>query len=189
MTTALIVLAVLAVVVIGILVYASMQPDSFRVERSTVINAPRERIHDILTDLRRGAEWSPFEKGLPMKKTFSGPATGPGSALEWNGDKQTGSGRLTITDVSPSKITLNLDMVRPMKASNIVEYTFEPQGDATRVTWSIHGPMGLISKIMSLFMSMDKMCGDQFEKGFKDLKLVAERETPALSGGPRPAAA
>lgn len=189
MTIALIIIAVVAAVVVGLLIYASMQPETFRVERSAVINAPREKIVSIVTDLRRGVEWSPFEKGLTMKKTFSGPATGVGSALEWEGDKQSGAGKFTITEVAPSKITFNLDMTKPMKANHVVEYTFEPQGDATKMTWSIRGRMNIISKVMGLFMNMDKMCGDQFEKGFKDLKIVAERETPALPDGSRTAAA
>jgi len=179
MTIALIILAIVVAAVLGLLLYASTQPDSFRVERSAVIEAPKETLFDILTDLRRGAEWSPFEKGLTMKKAYSGPETGPGAALEWAG-KDTGAGTLTITDVTPSKIVLSLDMTKPMKASNTVEYAFEPEGDATHMTWSIHGPMTMTSKLMGLFMSMDKMCGDQFERGFKDLKIIAERKTPAL---------
>lgn len=183
MTIALIILAIVVAALIGLLLYASSQPDSFRVERSTVINAPKERLIAILTNLHRGAEWSPFEKGLKMKKTFTGPATGIGSALDWDGGRQIGAGKLTIADVTPSRIVLNLDMTKPMKASNIVEYTFELQGDGTRMTWSIHGPMTMMSKVMGLFMNMDKMCGDQFEKGFKDLKILAERETRELPGG------
>ncbi|ARP99725.1 SRPBCC family protein [Pseudorhodoplanes sinuspersici] len=189
MTIALIILAVVAAAVIGLLIYASMQPDTFRVERSAIIHAPREKIIGIVTDLRRGVEWSPFEKGLTMKKTFSGPATGVGSALEWDGDKQSGAGKFTIAAVTPSKITFNLDMTKPMKANHIVEYTFEPQGDATRMTWSIHGRANMMSKVMGLFMNVDKMCGDQFEKGFKDLKIVAEREAESLPDGSRTAAA
>ncbi len=189
MTLALVILAILAAAVIGILLYASSQPDTFRIERSALIHAPKEKLIGILTNLRRGVEWSPFEKGLEMKKTFSGPETGPGSALEWDGGRQVGAGKLTIVDVAPSKITLSLDMVRPMKASNIVEYTFEPQSDGTRMTWGIHGPMTMMSKVMGLFMNMDKMCGDQFEKGFTDLKIIAEGETPQLPRGSQPAAA
>ena len=189
MTIVLMIIAVVAAAIIGLLIYASMQPDTFRIERSAVINAPREKIASIVTDLHRGVEWSPFEKGLTMKKTFSGPVTGAGSAMEWEGDKQSGSGKFTIADVTPSKITSNLDMTKPMKASHIVEYTFAPQGEATRMTWSIHGRMTMLSKVMGLFMNMDKMCGDQFEKGFKDLKIVAERETAALPDGSRTAAA
>jgi hypothetical protein len=36
---------------------------------------------------------------------------------------------------------------------------------------------------------MDKMCGDQFEKGLKDLKVLAESEAQRLPAGSRTAAA
>jgi hypothetical protein len=46
-----------------------------------------------------------------------------------------------------------------------------------------------MTKVMSLFMNMDKMCGDQFEKGLKDLKVLAESEAQSLPGSSRIAAA
>lgn len=176
MTIALIILAVIAAIVIGLLLYASTQPNSFRVARSATIQAPVPALHAILSDLRRGAEWSPFEKGLTMEKSYRGPATGKGATMTWSGSKDVGAGTLTILDTTPSRLTLALDMLKPMKASNIVEYELVPQSDATVMTWSIHGPMTMMSKIMSLFMSIDKMCGDQFEKGLRDIKALAERE-------------
>ena len=172
----LIAIGVLAVAVAGLLLYASItQPDTFRVQRAMTINAPQEKVYGILTDLHRGAEWSPFEKDKTMKKTFSGPATGPGSALEWEGDSESGAGKLTIAQATPSKITLNLDMTKPMAASNIVEYALAPQGNATNVTWSMHGPMNIVSKVMCTFMSMDKMLGGEFEKGLRNLNTLAEK--------------
>ena len=172
----LIAIGVLVVAVAGLLLYASItQPDTFRVQRAMTINAPQEKVYGILTDLHRGAEWSPFEKGKTMKKTFSGPATGPGSALEWDGDSESGAGKLTIAQATPSKVTLNLDMTRPMAASNVVEYDLAPQGNATNVTWSMHGPMNIVSKVMCTFMSMDKMLGGEFEKGLRDLNTLAQK--------------
>lgn len=165
-----------AVAVAGLLAYASItQPDTFRVQRTALINAPQDKVHGILTDLRRGAEWSPFEKNKTMKKTFSGPETGPGSALAWEGDSESGAGKLTIAQATPSKITLNLDMIKPMSASNIVEYDLAAQGNATNVTWSMHGPMNIVSKVMGTFMSMDKMLGTEFEKGLRDLNALAQK--------------
>ena len=34
-----------------------------------------------------------------MKRTFSGPATGPGAIYAWEGDKNVGTGRIEITEV------------------------------------------------------------------------------------------
>ena len=175
--TILIIVAILAVGVGGLVAYAAMtQPDTFRVQRAMTINAPADKLVGILSDLRRGAEWSPYEKkDLAMKKTFSGPASGPGAKLEWDGNKDVGAGTLTVKDVTPSKVTLNLNMTRPMTANNIVEYSLAPQGNATNMTWALHGPMPLISKVMCVFMSLDKMVGGDMERGLKDLKALAER--------------
>jgi hypothetical protein len=188
MTILLIALVVIAAVVIGILIVASTRPETFRVERSATIHAPASTLHSILTDLRRGAEWSPFEKGLKMDKSYSGPATGAGSAMEWSNSKEVGAGRFSIVEATPSKITSSLVMHKPMKCNNVVEYSFAPQGDATVMTWSMYGPTTLMTKVMGLFMSMDKMCGDQFETGLKDLKVLAEGEARRLPDGSRTAA-
>ncbi len=175
--TALIIVAILAIGVAGLVAYAAVtQPDTFRVQRAMTIDAPPEKLVGILSDLRRGSEWSPYEKkDLAMKKTFSGPASGPGAKLEWDGNSDVGAGTLTVADVTPTRVTLDLAMTRPMNANNVVEYTFAPQGNSTNMTWAMHGPMPLISKVMCTFMSLDKMVGGDMERGLKDLKTLAER--------------
>jgi hypothetical protein len=173
----LICIAVIAVGLVGVVAYAAVtQPDTFRVQRTMTIAAPPEKLAGILTDLRRGAEWSPYEKRDPaMKKTFSGPASGPGAKLEWDGNSDVGAGSLTVAEVTPVKVTLNLAMTRPMNANNTVEYAFTPQGNATTMTWAMHGPMPLISKVICVFMDFDKMIGSDMERGLNDLKALAER--------------
>jgi hypothetical protein len=173
----LIVLAVLAIGLAGVVAYAAAtQPDTFRVQRAMIIEAPPEKLVGILSDLRRGAEWSPYEKkDLAMKKTFSGPASGPGSKLEWDGNSDVGAGSLTVTEVTPANIKLDLAMTRPINASHVVEYALAPQGNATNMTWAMHGQMPLISKVMCVFVDLDKMLGPDMERGLKDLKAVAER--------------
>lgn len=189
MTIALTILALIAAVVIGILIVASTRPDTFQVQRSAAINAPASTLHSILMDLHRGSEWSPFEKGLKMDKSYSGPATGVGSAMHWSNSKEVGAGTFSIVGATPSKITCNLVMLKPMKCNNTVEYSFAPQGEATLMTWNMYGPTTLMTKVMGLFMNMDKMCGEQFETGLKDLKTLAEGEARRLPGNSQTAAA
>jgi hypothetical protein len=45
----------------------------------------------------------------------------------------------------------------------------------TNVSWDMTGPMPFISKIMSVFASMDSMIGKDFEKGVANMKAVAEK--------------
>ena len=42
------------------------------------------------------------------------------------------------------------------------------------VTWSMTGPKTRMTRVMGVFMSMDKMVGPDFEKGLAQLRIVAE---------------
>jgi uncharacterized protein YndB with AHSA1/START domain len=175
-----IVLAVVGVLVVAVavvLALAATQPDTFRVQRAIAINAPPEKIYPLLSDLRRSVEWSPYEKKDPdMRRTYRGAPSGKGAIYEWDGDSNVGAGRIEIADVSPpSRVVLNLEMIRPFMAQNVVEYSLEPKEGATNVTWSMHGPMPFVSKVMCLFFDMDKMVGNDFEAGLSNLKTLAER--------------
>ena len=171
-------LAVVAVVG-GFLVYAATRPDSFRVERTATINAPPERIFPLINDFQRWGAWSPFEKKDPgMKRTMSGVSSGEGAVYEWDGNKEIGQGRMEIVESDPpSRVTLTLDFARPFEAHNIVDFTLEPRGNSTQVTWAIHGPSPFISKVMGIVLNMDKMIGKDFEAGLAALKTVSEQQS------------
>jgi uncharacterized protein YndB with AHSA1/START domain len=171
-------IAIVIVVLLGaLLLYAATQPDAFRIQRAASIKAPPEKIFPLINDFQRWDAWSPFEKKDPaMKRTFSGPASGKGSVYAFEGDSQVGAGRLEITDTSaPSKVALTLDMVKPFEGHNIIEFTLEPRGESTNVTWAMHGAMPYISKVISVFCNMDRMIGKEFETGLANLKTLAEK--------------
>lgn len=167
-----------AVLIAGVLAYAAIaQPDTFHIQRTASIKAPPEKIYAVLNDFQKSMAWSPFEKKDPaMTRKFSGPVNGKGSVYEFKGNKEIGAGRLEIIESLPAKkVALTLDMYQPFEAKNIVEYTLEPKAGATDVTWAIHGPMTFVSKVMCLFLDMDKMVGKDFEQGLTDLKALVER--------------
>ena len=110
-----------------------------------------------------------------MKRTYGGAASGKGAVYAWEGNKNVGSGRMEITDVSaPSKVVIKLDFFVPFEAHNTAEFTMLPQGDGTSLTWLMHGPAPFISKLMQVFMNIDKMVGKDFEVGLANLKKLAE---------------
>jgi uncharacterized protein YndB with AHSA1/START domain len=169
-------LAVLAIIVV-ILGMAAMKPDTFAVKRVASIKAPPEKIAPLLTDFHQWASWSPWEKLDPaMKRTFTGAPAGKGAIYEWDGNKEVGKGRMEIIDAStPEKTVIKLDFLQPFESHNTTEFALVPQGAETQVTWNMTGPMPFISKIMSVFMSMDAMIGKDFEKGLANMKAVAEK--------------
>src|SRR5690348_392513 len=93
------ILLVIAILIAGVLLYATTKPDSFSVKRSITIKAPPEKIAALINDFNRWPAWSPWEKLDPaMKKTLSGPASGVGSIYEWEGNSKVGQGRMEILE-------------------------------------------------------------------------------------------
>jgi len=167
----------LVVLVVALVAYAATKPDAFRVQRSTGINAPAERIFPLIANLKSMNTWNPFVEPDPaIKIAYSGPDSGKGAAHTWSGNSKVGEGRIEITDAAPSsRVTMRLDMLKPMKASNLVEFTLQPTGDSTAVSWAMSGRQPFMAKLMTVFIDCDKMVGSQFEKGLGKLKAIAER--------------
>ena len=166
---------VVAVLIAGVLLYATTQPDTVRFERSAAVQAPPEVIHPLVNDFHAWRSWSPYEHRDPaMARSFSGARAGKGAVYEWNGNSEVGQGRMEIIESVPSRIAIKLDFIKPFEGHNVAEFTFEPRDGSTNVRWAMHGPNSYIGKIMGVFIDMDKMIGTDFEAGLANLKSVAE---------------
>ena len=174
-------LAIIGVVVVvaiaGILLYAATKPDSFRVQRVVLINAPSDKVFPLINDIKAWTAWSPYEKKDPaMKRTYGAVTAGKGATYAWDGDKNVGQGSIEIVESGPRKILLKLDFVKPFEAHNMGEFLLEPKGDSTSVTWATYGPSPYISKVVGTFTNIDDLIGRDFEKGLADLKAAAEEK-------------
>ncbi len=157
--------------------YAATRPDVFRVQRSIDIQAPPEKIHALINDLRAFNRWSPYIKKDPaVHLAYRGPATGPGSGYDFAGNKDVGKGQLDITHATaPTSVTMQLHMIEPFEGRNTVEFTLKPQGNTTNVVWAMHGPSPYLSKLVGVFLNVDNMIGKDFAAGLSNLKTLAER--------------
>jgi hypothetical protein len=174
-------LAIIGVVVVvaiaGILFYAATKPDSFRVQRVVLINAPSDKVFPLINDMKAWTAWSPYEKKDPaMKRTYGAVTAGKGATYAWDGDKNVGQGSMEIVESGPRKILIKLDFLKPFEAHNMGEFLLEPKGDSTSVTWATYGPSPYMSKVIGTFMNIDDLIGRDFEKGLADLKAAAEKK-------------
>jgi len=143
-------LAVVVLAIAAVLVIAAFKPDTFKVQRRAVIEAPPEKIYPLLSDFQRWGAWSPWEKKDPgMKRSFGGPKEGKGA--------------------------LKLDFMKPFEAHNTVQFDLIPKGELTEVVWDMQGPVPYVGKIMHVFINMDRMVGADFEAGLANLKTLAEK--------------
>jgi hypothetical protein len=154
----------------------ALQPAEFRIERSLSIGASRESVYALVSDLHRWPAWSPWAHLDPqMKVSYSGAVSGAGSSMSWEGNRQAGMGKMTILVTrSPELVRLQLDFIKPFRATNISEFQIETSGGATLVTWSMAGKNDFLGKAFGLVMNVDKMVGADFENGLGQIKLLAE---------------
>ena len=173
------VVSALLVLVAGFAGIVALQPSDFRVVRSAAIAAPPEAVFSQVNDLHRWEAWSPWAKLDPKaKNSYEGPPAGVGAAFSWAGNMEVGEGRMTITESRPKDlIRMNLEFIKPIKAANLTEFTFRPEGNLTVVAWTMSGKNNFLSKAVGLFMDCDKMVGGQFEKGLAQIKSIAEVAT------------
>jgi uncharacterized protein YndB with AHSA1/START domain len=177
-------LLAVAVLIAAVLAFAATRPDSFRIERSLLVQAPPQAVYPQIADFHRWRAWSPFENLDPaMKRSYDGAERGLGAIYAWDGDKS-GAGRMEIVEaVEPSRIRIQLDFLRPFKARNTAEFVLAAEGGGTRVSWAMYGADPYVGKLMGLFFDRDAMIGKDFEKGLASLKSLAESstETPAAA--------
>lgn len=147
----------------------------FSLSRTIRINADPAGVHALIDDFREWQKWSPWEGLDPdLRREYSGLDQGVGSSYHWSGNKKAGEGEMRITASTPAAVVVDLEFLKPFKATNIITFTLAAVGDATEVTWAMTGSR---SPIMSLAgrLFFDRAIGDDFDKGLVALKREAER--------------
>lgn len=169
--------AAAVVLVVGALaVIVALQPSEFRIERRATVAAPASAVFAQVNDFHNWEAWSPWARLDPAaKSSFAGAPSGKGAAFAWAGNSRVGEGRMTITESRPTElIRIKLEFLKPFEATNTAEFTFEPEGERTAVTWSMYGHNNFIARAVCLFVNMDRALGGEFEKGLASMKSVAE---------------
>ena len=175
------ILSIAAVVIVGLFVIVGlMLPRGVHVERSTMIEAPKQQVFALVSGFARFNEWSPWAD-LDPEATYvlSGPEQGLGARMEWRSDKpEVGAGAQEVIAIQPGR------EVR-------VKLSFEGQGEAnatmllaggpesTRATWSFDMDLGMNPVMRWMGLMIDGPIGADYEKGLSRLKSLAEGEAAA----------
>jgi hypothetical protein len=109
-----------------------------------------------------------------------------GATYGWEGNAKAGAGTKTVTESIPGRrIGIELAFTRPFKATNQAELTIEPAaGGNVSVTWALSGNGTFMSKAFTMFVSMDKLVGGEFERGLAKLKTLSEGQAAAVAAVP-----
>jgi len=177
---------VVAALILLFVIVVAMQPSTFHVERSMAIDAPADRVFPNVNDLRAWDHWSPWAKLDPdAVNSYEGAEKGEGAIFKWAGNEEVGEGSMTIVESVPhERVRLRLAFIKPFEDVADVEFTFQPEGDATKVTWAMSGENNFVGKLFSMFMDLDTMIGEKYEQGLANMKKLAESQSSLATDVP-----
>lgn len=166
---------VLVVVLVAFAIFVQTRKNTFSYQVSGVINATPEKIFPFISDMRLGDQWSPYEKGIEMKKEYIGEANQIGGKMLFE-SKDSGSGSLEIMQiVQNDKVDYKLIMTAPFYAENIITYRLVPEEAGTRFVWNMSGENNFLGKLIGVFIDCEKMMNDTNMKGINNLKELVEQ--------------
>lgn len=166
-------IVLLVLILIGALV-GWMQPRQMHVEVSGTMKSHPANIYNQVNVMKNWEAWSPWQRMDPeMKVTYSDIPSGVGASYSWTGPKS-GQGSLTVSEANPNeRIATAMDFGPNGTATS--GFTFTPEGENTRVTWSFDTDMGVnpFSRLFGLIMK--GMLESSFEQGLANLKEITEK--------------
>lgn len=164
------VLALAAVLLAGGL----MISPKFSVSRSTVVQAPADKLYPLVASPREWKRWSVWNRRDPgMQIDYSGPESGAGAVWAWK-SKSEGDGRMSFTAAEPNRRVVYELFFPDFGTTSTGAFSFVPDGSGTRVTWSMEGDFGRNPLMRWFALFADRMVGGDFEGGLANLKALAE---------------
>lgn len=164
---------IVAILILAALV-AFAAPKQTSLQREISINASIDEVFDVVNNMRRFNEWSPWHSLDPdTEYQFEGPDSGTGAFMSWESDNSNvGSGSQLITSsTAPSHVELSLDFGEQGTAE--AEYILSQEDGVTTVIWGFESVNeGLVAKLFGLITPL--FLGPVYEQGLENLKTSIE---------------
>lgn len=171
------VLGILLLVVVVIWLIASLiLPKEMNIKVEETIEAPVSVVWDQVSSFEKADKWSPWYDYDPnMKVTFNGESGSVGSSMSWDGNKDVGSGTMTMTSSDMENHVIENNVKHDFGEGNSKMELTEVDGKTT-VVMSYIEKQGVPWNVMGTLSGAEKMMTGVFKKELGLLKALAEEE-------------
>ncbi len=154
---------------------AYMLPGTASTQRSIIIKVPREAVFNEINELKYWGDWSPWHKiDTTMDIVYSTPSSGKYAYYAWDSkNSNLGKGKLTLVNSSIDSIGTELYFMGENNPAYGSFYLKEV-AEGTEVTWTFFSELGMNPMHRWMGLIMDKLIGNDYEKGLNSLKEVLE---------------
>jgi effector-binding domain-containing protein len=167
-----------------------MLPEQYRVERSVAVARPAATVFALLDGFQHFDQWSPWlERDPDAAYRLSGPATGPGARVSWEGDpRRVGTGWQQVTATIPGeRVDLHLEL-EPAGSAQAYFAIDQLNPGTVVLSWGIttdmtagHGLWGsLRGRYLGLFL--ERWLAPHMERGLDRFRSYAEGMPAAAFG-------
>lgn len=171
----------LIVVAAGAAAIGVIAPDETRVERSILIDAPRERVYALAADFHNWSAWAPFAGATEVDVA----GEGVGQTLRWSdAEAPLRSGEQTLAGLRPQERIDTILHFRPLRSGK-ASLTFTETDEGVRAVWSFkarlrHGVEAWRKPFAAYeALILRREIGDTYALSLENLKRVAEKGAPA----------
>ena len=168
-------LKILVGVVAALIVIMLLMGKKYHFETSAVINAPRDKVWENMRSMKAFNQWNPFMDLDPnVKVTYSGNSGEVGDQYCWEGNDDAGKGCHVVTALVPNQKQSSKMLFKiPFESEATSDLVLSPEGNSTKVTWSMDCELDYPMNLMKLFM--DSQMEKSYGSGLKKLKLISEK--------------
>lgn len=177
-------LFLLLIIFIAGSIYVATKDGKFTTESSRLINAPAPMLFREVADLSNWRSWNAWTEKEGMLMDVSDGASAQNASLSWQADNIR-DGRIENTSVIPfNRIEQQLVMQTIIgEAEGRILWSFEPEGDQTRVSWKLEGEQSFKDKLAFTMQDDDltEVFHPIFEQSLENLEQNVTRKMEAYS--------
>lgn len=147
----------------------------YHFETSTVINAPAEKVYSNMNSMKGFNQWNPWlDLDTTLQLDYSGTSGEIGDQYCWNGNDDVGQGCHEITALIPNqKVATKMVFKKPFESDATSDLILTPEGNGTKVTWTMDCELDYPMNLMKLFM--DSQMEKSYGGGLQKLKALSEK--------------
>jgi hypothetical protein len=149
----------------------------FDISRTVVINRSKDDVYNLVRQLKKQPHWVPwFKKDYKGVLKFNGEDGKQGALLYWRNNNRLFEGTQKTVKLNQGRIMeTRVLILRPAKMI-FLEYKGlkELDENKTKMVWGIRGGLNFPFSVIALMQPVDKMYGEDLERGLKNLKQILE---------------
>lgn len=150
--------------------------NKYHFEKSIVIHAPNEQVWQQVSSMKSFNQWNPWLKiDRNMSIVYIGNSGQVGDKYCWDSKvDEAGAGCQEIKELIPNqKQKTEMIFKKPFDGQAISEIILSPEGNNTKVTWTMDTEQDAMMKIMRPMM--DYQMGKSYGEGLENLRALLEK--------------